>query len=168
MNLAEVTTMLDYHYWARDRVLAAAEALTPEQYTRRGDSSFPSVRDTLVHIYSADWVWQRRWEGESPTTMIDPAGYPDVASLRRAWGDLERAVRALVTGLGEAGIQQTVSYRNLAGQGSTQPFWQLVQHLVNHGSYHRGQATTQIRQAGGAPPKAMDLVAFYRERSAGA
>jgi uncharacterized damage-inducible protein DinB len=42
----------------------------------------------------------------------------------------------------------------------------MLQHLVNHGSYHRGQVTTMLRQMGATPPKAMDLIAFYRERAA--
>jgi uncharacterized damage-inducible protein DinB len=53
-----------------------------------------------------------------------------------------------------------------SGVSSAQPFWQLLQHLVNHGSYHRGQITTMLRQLGAAPPKSVDLISFYRERSA--
>jgi uncharacterized damage-inducible protein DinB len=44
--------------------------------------------------------------------------------------------------------------------------WQMLQHVVNHSTYHRGQVTTMIRQLGAAPPQAMDLIAFYRERGA--
>jgi uncharacterized damage-inducible protein DinB len=43
-----------------------------------------------------------------------------------------------------------------------QPFWQMLQHLVNHGSYHRGQVTTMLRQIGASPPKPMDMIAYYR------
>ena len=55
MELHDLRTLLDYHYWARDRVLNAAEALTPEQYTKSLGSSFSSVRDTLVHVFAAEW-----------------------------------------------------------------------------------------------------------------
>ena len=54
------------------------------------------------------------------------------------------------------------------GQPQAQPFWQMLQHLVNHGSYHRGQVTTMMRQLGQAPPQGMDLITFYRERNAAA
>ncbi|MGE3401695.1 MAG: DinB family protein, partial [Vicinamibacterales bacterium] len=145
--------------------LDAAAALTPEQYHRRAESSFGSVRDTLVHTYSADWVWFMRWQGESPAGLLDPAGYPDVASLRRAWSELEAHVRNLIAARGDDGLQAVISYRLFSGQESAQPLWQLVQHVVNHASYHRGQVTTLIRQVGGVPPKACDLIAFYRENS---
>ena len=51
MTLQDLRTLLDFHYWARDRILAAVRGLTAEQFTRDMGSSFPSVRDTLVHLY---------------------------------------------------------------------------------------------------------------------
>ena len=168
MNFQSLQTLLDYHYWARDRVLAAAEPLTPDQFTKHLGNSFPSVRDTLVHLFSADWVWCSRWQGESPQAMLDPATFPDVATIRAAWTEHEQKVRALLAQLGENGIVRIIEYRLFSGQTSAQPFWQLLQHLVNHGSYHRGQVTTMLRQLGAAPPKSLDLIAFYREQASAA
>jgi len=61
VTLSNLTTLLDYHYWARDRLLEATSALTPEQFTRDLGSSFRSIRDTLAHIYFAEWAWYSRW-----------------------------------------------------------------------------------------------------------
>jgi len=77
-------------------------------------------------------------------------------------------VRAILAQLGENGITRTIEYRTFNGLVQAQPFWQLLQHLVNHGSYHRGQVTTLLRQLGAAPPASLDLIAFYRERGAAA
>ena len=55
MNLQDLRTMLDYHYWARDRLLAALEPLTPEQYNRDLANSFRSIRETVTHVYAAEW-----------------------------------------------------------------------------------------------------------------
>jgi uncharacterized damage-inducible protein DinB len=52
------------------------------------------------------------------------------------------------------------------GQPVSSPFWQMLQHVVNHGSYHRGQVTTMLRQIGAAPPKSEDMITFYRQRTA--
>jgi len=164
MTLTELQTLFDYHYWARDRLLDSVERLQPEQFTRHLGNSFAAIRDTLVHLYSADWIWCSRWEGESPTGMLSPADFPDVASIRAAWGSHERRVRSVLGRLGEAGIQLPLEYRAMNGQLQTQVFWHQCQHLVNHGSYHRGQVTTMLRQLGMSPPKSMDLIAFYRER----
>ncbi|MGH9257674.1 MAG: DinB family protein [Vicinamibacterales bacterium] len=168
MNLQELRTLVDYHYWARDRLFDAVERLSPEQFGKALGNSFPSIRDTLVHLYGADRIWCDRWEGASPRSMPDAGGFPDLASIRVAWTEQERKVRALLERLGEQGVDRPIEYRTMDGQLQAQPFWQMLQHLVNHGSYHRGQVTTMMRQLGEKPPKSMDLIAFYRERSAAA
>lgn len=166
MNLQELRTLVDYHYWARDRLLGAVERLSPEQFTKDLGNSFPSIRDTLVHLYGADRIWCARWEGESPQAMPDPNMFPDLAGIRSAWKEQERKVRAVLERLGEQGIGRSIEYRTTNGQPQAQLFWQMLQHLVNHGSYHRGQVTTMMRQLKMAPPKSTDLIAFYRERAA--
>jgi uncharacterized damage-inducible protein DinB len=165
MTLRDLETLLDYHYWARDRVLDAVAALTPEQFTRDLGSSFKSVRDTLAHTYSAEWAWHSRWQGVSPTAMLPMDQFPDLESIRRPWRDLEQKVRAFVDSLGEAGLNRVFEYKTLNGQAGASEFWQMLQHVVNHASYHRGQVTTMLRQLGASPPKSMDMIAFYRERS---
>ncbi len=58
-----------------------------------------------------------------------------------------------------------IDYRLFSGIAAASPMWQMVQHVVNHASYHRGQVTTMLRQAGAQPAKSMDLITFYRERA---
>lgn len=163
MNHEDLRDLLDYHCWARDRMLEACESLTPEQYTRTVESSFRSIRDTLVHIYAADWVWSMRCHGTSPRTLLDPAEFPDVASLRQAWRELEAKYRTLLDDLGPDGIHKVVDYTLLSGLQASGVFWQILQHVVNHASYHRGQLTTLLRQVAGRSPQPTDLIAFYRE-----
>ncbi|HUR33459.1 MAG TPA: DinB family protein [Vicinamibacterales bacterium] len=166
MNHHDLTTMLDFHYWARDRVVAAAARLTPEQYTRVLQSSFASVRDTLVHMYSAERNWYDRWHGSSPTTMLDPVQYPDVATLEAEWLAHERKMRAFLASLDDAGVARVIEYRSLQGQGSASAVWEMIHHVVNHGTYHRGQVQTLFRQLGAPPSQSVDLIVFYRERHA--
>jgi len=164
MTLQEIQALLDYHYWARDRLLTALELLTHEQLTTDRGNSFSSIFDTLVHLYGAEWVWCSRWQGASPPALPATAAYPDLASLLEAWRDTEQQLRALVQRLGEEGIQRPIEYSGFDGRPQAQIFSQMFQHLVNHGSYHRGQITTMLRQLKAPPPRPMDLIAFYRER----
>jgi uncharacterized damage-inducible protein DinB len=164
MTIEHLRLLLDYHYWARDRLLDAVDPLTPEQFTRDMGSSFRSIRDTLAHIYAAEWAWRSRWVGNSPTALLPPDMFPDVASVRATWTDHEAKMRAFLEGLGEAGIARVIDYKLINGQAGASPFWQMLQHVVNHASYHRGQVTTMLRQIGAAPAKPMDLIAFYRTR----
>jgi uncharacterized damage-inducible protein DinB len=170
VNAEDVRTLLDYHYWARDRVLDAVEPLSPEQVTGTMGGSFRSIRDTLVHVYWAEWLWYWRWQGQPKTIRFDQVvnEFPDVASLRKAWREHEQLMRAFFDALDGDGIKRVIEYKSLAGQPAASILWHMLQHVVNHASYHRGQVTTLLRQIGAAPPKSMDLIAFYRERSASA
>ena len=168
MDYPDLHTLLDYHYWARDRVLEAADKLSPEQFTRDLGSSFKSVRDTLVHTYAAEWAWHSRWNGVSPTSLLPAEDFPDVPTIRSQWADLENDVRGFLAGLGEAGITRVIEFKLLSGQPGAMPFWQMLQHIVNHASYHRGQVTTMLRQLGAQPAKSMDMIGFYREQAASA
>jgi uncharacterized damage-inducible protein DinB len=165
MNLPDLRTLLDYHYWARDRMLDAVAALTAEQFTRDLGSSFKSVRDTVVHLYGAEWAWYSRWNGISPTALLPAEQFADLESLRKEWVEHEANMRAFVDKLGEKRMIEIFEFRLLTGRPAALPFWQMLQHVVNHGSYHRGQITTMLRQVGASPPENMDLLRFYQERS---
>jgi len=80
-----------------------------------------------------------------------------------AWRELETEVRALDAELARDGREQIIDYQLINGQPGRSVYWQMLQHVVNHASYHRGQITTMLRQLGAAPPKGMDMIAFYRE-----
>jgi len=164
MTVRELTTLLDYHYWARDRLLEALEPLTPEQFTRDMGNSFRSIRDTAAHIYAAEWAWHSRWLGQSPTALLPYDMFPDVATLRRTWIDHEARMRAFLSNRDESGINEVIEYTLISGHTGASVLWQMAQHVVNHATYHRGQIVTMLRQLGAAPPKPMDLIAFYRLR----
>jgi uncharacterized damage-inducible protein DinB len=166
MTPAEVQTLIDYNYWARDRLLDAIVPLSPEQFTRDMGSSFRSVRDTLAHLHAAEWIWYQRWIGESPAGLPPADRFPDLASVVAAWHDIEAQIRAYFSPLDDRGLEKSIEYKSPAGVLSASMLWQTLQHVVNHQSYHRGQITTMLRQMGATPAKAMDLMAFYRERSA--
>ncbi len=163
MNSRDVRTLIDYHYWARDRMLEAVGALDPQQFTRELGGSFRSVRDTLAHTYGAEWIWYARWHGEAPDALPTPEMFPTFASIREAWLDHETRMRAFVEGLDDHGLERVLSYTLLSGQPGASVMWHMIQHMVNHASYHRGQVTTLLRQLGAAPPKSTDLITYYRE-----
>jgi uncharacterized damage-inducible protein DinB len=164
MTYDDLNTLLDYHYWARDRVLEAVEPLTAEQFTRNLGNSFPSIRDTLAHNIGAEWVWYSRWIGAPPTGLPPTDGFPDLASVRVQWADMESKIRGFLRDLGPDGVTRVFEYKMFTGAAYSQPFWQMLQHVVNHASYHRGQVTTMLRQMGCQPGKSMDISVFYRER----
>jgi uncharacterized damage-inducible protein DinB len=166
MTREDAFNLVDYHYWARDRMLDAVEVLTPEQYSKDLASSFTSVRATLVHVYGAEWNWYLRWVGTSPTGFPDATLFPDLATIRAAWREQEHKLRLLVSSLASANeLDRVLRYRTFNGEEMESAFSQMLQHVVNHATYHRGQVTTMLRQLGAPAPKPQDLIRFYRDRA---
>ena len=166
MNVQDLQTMIDYHYWARDRLLDALEPLTADQYNRDLGSSFKSIRETATHIYAAEWAWYQRWHGESPTALLATDRFADLAALRQAWSSHEAKMRAFIDGLRDGDVARIIEFKLFNGTGGASPIGQMVQHVVNHASYHRGQITTMLRQLGAQPGKSMDMIAYFRTREA--
>ena len=163
MSPDEIRQLYDYNSWANRRSLSAAEKLSSEQFTRPMGSSFSSVRDTLAHIYGAEWIWLERFQGRSPSALPNGNQFPDVPTLRETWIELEQRLLAFVGGVTKADLDRDLEYRTLNFGMYKNPLWQSMMHMVNHGTYHRGQVTTLLRQLG-AQPILLDLIHFYRER----
>ena len=163
MTPDEVRTLCTYNSWANHRTLDACAPLSAAQFTQDLHSSFPSVRDTLAHLMFVEWVWLERWLGRSPG--FPPSdGLSDLASIRSRWQKIETDLTAFIQKLSAADLDRVVEYKNTKGTAFSNPMRQMLQHLFNHQTYHRGQITTMLRQLG-ASPSATDLIAFYREQS---
>jgi len=157
--------LYDYNAWANRRHLEAASKITTEEFLRPMGSSFGSLRDTLAHIYGAEWIWLERFQGRSPEKLPDIAQFQDVPSLREKWLEHEARLLAFVASLSQDDLNCVMEYKTLKFGVYRNPLWQSMQHVVNHGTYHRGQSTTLIRQLN-AQPILTDLMHFYRERAA--
>lgn len=167
MTPEEMRILFDYNAWANRRSLSAAAKLTPEQFLQPLGSSFTSVRDTLGHIFGGEWVWLERFQGRSPASLPDATQFASVEMLGKSWGEFEPRLLDFVRGLSQKDLDRVMEYKTLKFGVYSNPLWQSMQHLVNHGTYHRGQVTTMLRQHG-AQPILTDLMHFYRERAVAA
>lgn len=165
MNVEDFHLLYHYNSWANHRTLDSCSGLTAEQFTRDLSSSFCSVRDTLAHIYGAEWLWLERWHSRIPSALPTAADFPDLASLRARWAEHERNLDAYINSLTPSELQRNIKYRNTKGEPFEGPIWPMLQHVVNHSSYHRGQIATMLRQLG-TKAVSTDLIAFHRERAA--
>lgn len=164
MNLQDIRILYEFNYWAKARILGIAETLSPEQYARNLNSSHGGIQGTLVHIVGAEEIWVRRWKGESPGALRTPGEFPALDALSDHWDMIEHEVTGFCHMLkSDEEIAKPVTYKDTRGNSYTAPLYRLMQHLVNHSTYHRGQVVTMLRQLG-VKPVGTDMVAFYRER----
>ena len=151
---------LDYTAWASRRLCDCALKLTESELTRDFKTSDKTVLDTLVHIYAADRVWLARVKGSSPGTFLTPQDR-QLSTLEKEWPALQQSWQEFAAPLTDQDVQAKISYRDLKGNDWDQPLWQILLHVVNHGSHHRGQVSGFLRAMGQNPPP-LDLIAFYR------
>lgn len=151
----------DYSRWASERSIEAARTLSEEELTRDLGNSYGGVMGTLTHIFYADRVWLSRLEGRPRTTMSDEGESWTLDTLAIAWTGI--AERFAIWASGVADSEAILEYTNLAGKPGSLPIWQVMLHVVNHATYHRGQITTMLRQLG-KTPISTDLHTFYLTR----
>lgn len=161
MNAEYCRTLADYHYWANERMMAVVDSLTPEQYAQDLGNSFGSIQATLAHMMMAERVWLNRMLGESEP-LPGPEDVPTQAAARARWAVLERLVRTFVADLTDAALDREVLCKFRNGTEAIHSVREILPHLFNHGTYHRGQVTTMLRQLG-ATPASTDLIVYYRE-----
>lgn len=163
MDITPFRESFAYNRWANRRTREAIAPLTPEQFTREIGGSYGSLRNTVAHLISSEWVWLRRWKGSSPA--VPPFADADLTldNLESTWRPIETETQAYVEALTPAGLDEAIAYKTTRGQPFAEPLWQQLQHMVNHSSYHRGQIVTLVRQLG-ASPIGTDLIAYYRGR----
>jgi uncharacterized damage-inducible protein DinB len=162
MEVKRLQELYKFNTWATAKMLDAVSRLTPEEFTKDLRNSFGSVRDTLVHVLSADWIWLERWRGISPKAMLSAADFPTIASLRARWMAIESQRAEFVSNVTQESAEKIITYVNTKGETWRYPLWQMLVHVVNHSTYHRGQVTTMLRQLG-AEPAATDFLLFYDE-----
>jgi uncharacterized damage-inducible protein DinB len=146
---AEVARLFDYNRWANARAFEGAAGLSEEELGRSLGGSFTSVLGTLTHLVGAEWVWLERWHGRSPRAL--PSDFTSVNDLRQRLTAIEEGQKSVLDALTPERLGSKVTYVNFAGQTCTYTFGEAMVHLVNHGTYHRGQVATLLRQLGKKP-----------------
>jgi uncharacterized damage-inducible protein DinB len=162
MTLADVRDLFAFNAWANDRVIAAVDALSPEQRERDLGSSFSTILATAAHIAGAEWVWLERWHGRGPTGMPDWALTPEWPRVKALFADLEAARAAFLSTLTEADLARPVAFTLFNGTEDARSLQIQFQHVVNHGTYHRGQIAGMFRQVG-ARSNSTDFIRWARE-----
>ena len=158
----QLSSLYEYGAWVTQRLLAAAAALTEEQFTQKVLPGFGSVHLTLVHILGAEVIWFARWHGLSPKTMLSQRELSSVPAIRGRWAELIDERRAKLMGLDEAELAETVQWTNMRGQLYALPRWQVILHCANHSTHHRSEVAAMLTELG-HEPDSTDLLEYYLE-----
>ncbi|MGA3186417.1 MAG: DinB family protein [Bryobacteraceae bacterium] len=153
MTADEARLHISYSGWASRRLFDAALALPEEEQHREVGVSHKSLLGTLEHIFWGDRVWFVR----TVALGVKPPDEP----LTVAWPKLQKGWEDWAAALTDQDLLRVIDYKSLNGDEHHTPVWQIVMHVVNHATLHRGQVVSLLRQLGIAPPQT-DLITYYR------
>jgi uncharacterized damage-inducible protein DinB len=162
MNKEDIRVIYQYNQWTTRKILDAASKVTPEQFLAPADFPHGGLRGTLVHALFAEWIWRNRWEGTSPTQRLKPEDFPTFDSLRARWSEEENLLMAFVQDLTDEPLNKVVSYRTTDGTPKERILWQMMAHLVNHGTQYKTEAAAILTGFGHSPGD-IDMIYFLIE-----
>ena len=156
-------THIDYTAWASAKLVAAVATLSPEHLNHDFGTADRSIVRTLAHVFAGDRIWLARLTGGPPPA----AGFITDADrslevIQRDWPVLHERWKEWARGLSDKDTKTAITYKDLKGNPWAQPTWQIVLHVVNHGTHHRGQVSGFMRALGHTPP-GIDLIYYYRQ-----
>jgi len=159
----EARTLTRYNSWANELIFAAVAALPEGEATKPRRSVFKNIVHTLNHNYVIDRIFQAHLEGRGHGyTARNTADHPPLAELWNAQQEVDRWYLKWGEEISESALSEKVSFTFVGGGEGVMTRGEILQHLVNHTSYHRGFVAQMMYDAGTRPPTT-DLTVFLRD-----
>ncbi|HET7896225.1 MAG TPA: DinB family protein [Flavisolibacter sp.] len=153
-----------FNGWANNLLLNAVQALTPEQQHAELKSSFPSVYKTLLHMQDASSIWWQRLKLQEKIDRPSDSFAGDLQALSQLIQQQDRLWLDWVSNANEHALQHEFIYYNTHKERFKQPVYQMLLHLFNHGTYHRGQLVTMMRELGIEKIPPTDFIVWTRKK----
>ena len=155
--------LADYNIWANNIVCSWLEKISDDQWNQNMVSSFSSIEKTILHMIGAENVWAERMNKVEAPVWI-PGSFTGtknehLALLRKT----SLALKNCVFAFDETKLQEKLFFKRLNGEENLMPFYQILSHVFNHSTYHRGQLVTMLRQVGFTDVGTTDLSVFYKQ-----
>ncbi len=164
MSVLRTARMLArYNAWADGMILDAVAKLPEGEATKPRQSIFKSIVHTLNHNYVIDRIFQAHLEGrEHGYTARNTPEPPPLEELRRAQKEIDDWYVGWADGMTEARLDEVVRFTFVGGGEGAMTRGEILQHLVNHTTYHRGYVADMFYQVPARPPTT-DLPVFLRD-----
>lgn len=164
MNKYDIQTLYRYNQWANAKIINAASNLTTEQFIAPDEYPHGGLRGTLTHLLFAEWIWRKRWEGESPTIRLVPEYFPTFESLKLRWSAEEAELMKFVEQVDDRRLNLPFQYFSTEGVKYENILWESMMHVVNHGTQHRSEVAAMLTKLGHSPGD-IDMILFLRKRT---
>ena len=155
MQIDDIRFLFAYDRWATRKVLEAAGRLRRSEWPAGEPIGERHLGEILVHALGAHQRWRHGLAGSSDAPRPEREPLPTVAGLAATWEAEWAALDAWLATLGDPWLVQS-------DEGI--PFWQMLAHVVNHGTQHRSEAAALLTGMGESP-RDLDMIFFSEERA---
>ena len=152
-KLELIRDFYDYNEYANRHLLKVAAGLGDDNVVYSPEASVAGVVSTMAHVAAAQVNWLERWRGG-----VNRISTVELASATRSLGDVraafDRSHAALseyIASLTDADLDRPLAYKDSRGAPNERPLWQLMTHVANHGTYHRGEVAMALTALGHSP-----------------
>ena len=162
MLLDYVKSLYNYNYWADDRIMRAVEGISEAQLNVDMHNGIGTMRMTLVHTLNGEWIWRMRWQGNRPTSPLRQEDFPSLAAIQERWREEEQQMRAFLATLRDDDMARMIEYSRIQQPDKVfaQPLWQMLLHVVNHGTQHRSEIAMKLTELNHSPGE-LDMSFFF-------
>jgi uncharacterized damage-inducible protein DinB len=149
--------LVRYHVDVNERILDGSAKLSEEEFRRPGTTDNGSAYDTLLHMVVVDWAWREFCIGnDDDDTYPEGWPFPDLATIRSFWDEEHVRLRDYAGSLDEAAMTEVLTWES-EGKTWSAPRWEVIVHVVNHGTQHRTEIARFLTECGHSPGD-LDLI----------
>lgn len=163
MNQNHLRKITKYNIWANKRISKLIEELSDEQLTREIISSFPSLKQTLIHVWDAQTIWLKRLKNEPVNDWPGKNFSGSKSDLVNGFISSSEQLLDYVLALNDQDENSIINYANMKREKFSTPVYDIIIHCMNHSTFHRGQIITMLRQVEKTELLSTDYIIYVRQ-----
>ena len=156
--------LAEFNIWANNIVCSWLDKISGEQWKQPVVSSFASIYETVLHMAASDKLWVERLNKLTQHELLINTFNGSKKELIDIWKNESVKFKQFIEALPAESINEKLAFKNTKGIPHDQPYWQLLAHIVNHATYHRGQLVTMLRQVGYTDLSSIDMTTYFRTK----
>jgi uncharacterized damage-inducible protein DinB len=164
----DLVSLFDYSYWANAKLFQVVSDLASDEFTRNITGSYGSIRNTLVHMMSAEAGWLDRCGGPPRGPKLNADDFPTFESVTTRWTTVEAQMREFLAALTDTDARRRLEFTIVPGTPPhVMQIGEMLHHAAIHNIHHRGQIALLLRVLGRVPGN-FDALFYYMEKERGA
>ncbi len=153
-----------YNCWASQRIIDVLLALPEEKQLTEIPSSFNSLHKTVLHMWDAESIWWQRMKMQERIVVPSENFMGNMEDAANGLLNQSKLWNEWVNNASDLSLEHVFQYYNNKKEYFKQPVYQMIQHVFNHGTYHRGQLVNMLRQLGVEKIPATDFIVWCRKK----